>query len=252
MIKSIIKYISLIIGIILILNGIISAVIIPIHFGIVASFLLGVFVFLMFLFFNRIEEFIKTTRKGKVLFILFIIGIIFFIFTELIIIINEKRVYDEKSDVIIVLGAGLKGEKVSLTLYYRLEKALEYLEKYPDTYIVVSGGQGPNELISEAEAMRRVLMGNGVDEEKIIFEDKSTSTTENFKFSKKLLDEKFQGMEYTTCYTTNGFHIYRAGEIAEKQGLESHGLSAKDVWYMSLTNHIREFFAVMKWWVLGY
>jgi len=250
--KKIIRIIFLILGIILILNSIVSMILIPIHFGVTASLLIGIFLFFVFLYFNKITELIKNTKVGKTLFIFFIVGVCFFIFTESIIIFNEKREYNEKSDAIIVLGAGLLGDRVSLTLSYRLEKAIEYFKKYPDTYIVVSGGQGRNELIPEAIAMKKYLMQKGISEDKIIVEDKSTSTTENFKFSKRILDELFENKEYKVTYSTNGFHIYRAGKLAEKQGLTAYGLSAEDVWYMSITNHLREFFAVVKWWTLGY
>lgn len=250
--KNILKAICLITGLVLILNGLICIVISSINFGIIASILMGIFAFLVFLLFEKIEELIKTTIKGKVLFVFFAICLMFFIFTESVIIFSKVKLCNEEPNIIIVLGAGLKGDKISLTLYYRLLKGLEYLEKNPDAYIVVTGGMGAGETITEAEAMKAFLIRNGVSEEKIIYEDESTSTTENFKFTKKLLDEKFEGEEYDVCYTTNSFHVYRAGKIAERQGLIAYGIPARDVWYMSLTNHIREFFAVVKWWAFRY
>lgn len=82
-------------------------------------------------------------------------------------------------------AAPLRGERVSLTLKLRLDAALEYLEHSPNTAVIVSGGKGDGENISEAEAMKRYLVSHGVDEGRIITEDKSTSTWENFKFSKR-------------------------------------------------------------------
>ena len=96
-----------------------------------------------------------------------------------------------KEDAIIVLGAAVHGKTPSRTLRYRLKKAVDYHEQNPDAIIIVSGGQGAQEDISEAEAMKIYLVENGVASNKIIKEDKSTSTAENFKFSKEILDETF-------------------------------------------------------------
>ena len=93
-----------------------------------------------------------------------------------------------KEDAVIVLGAGLRGENLSLILRNRLDAAVEYYNENPEAVIVVSGGQGPDEDIPEAEAMERYLYEQGVPLNKIIKEDKSTSTEENFKFSKELLE----------------------------------------------------------------
>ena len=70
-----------------------------------------------------------------------------------------------------------------LTLARRLDAALAYLEENPKAYVVVSGGQGAGEDISEAEAMRRYLAARGIEESRILMEDKSMSTLENFLFS---------------------------------------------------------------------
>ena len=86
------------------------------------------------------------------------------------------RKADYGKDVLIVLGCAVRGERVSLTLKLRLDAALEYLEHSPNTAVIVSGGKGDGENISEAEAMKRYLAAHGVDESRIITEDKSTST----------------------------------------------------------------------------
>ena len=83
------------------------------------------------------------------------------------------------------LEQAVKATTPSLTLKSRLDTAIEYLNiTKDDTYIVVSGGQGNGENISEAKAMQRYLIQKGIEEEKIILEDKSTSTNENFKYSR--------------------------------------------------------------------
>lgn len=150
-------------------------------------------------------------------------------------------------DAVIVLGAGINGERITLPLYHRLTAAAGYYKKNPGAYIVVSGGQGAGESITEAEAMQRFLVENGIPEEKIIKEDNSATTRENFKLSKKILDKKF-GSEYKVCYITNSFHIYRAGLIARRNGLKSTHLHGTTDWYTVPSNYIRECAAVLFSW----
>ena len=154
-------------------------------------------------------------------------------------------------DAIIVLGAGIHGEQVSLTLRDRLNAAIACYEKNPDAILVVSGGQGRQEDISEALAMERYLIEHGVPADHIVKEDCSTSTAENFAFSKALLDERL-GDEYSVAYITNDFHILRAGQVASRQGLDhiTHAHS-NTVWYLVVPHCLRECVAVLWYWVSG-
>ena len=151
-------------------------------------------------------------------------------------------------DAVIVLGAGLEGETVTMPLYYRLDTAARYYEEIPDCVIVVTGGQGPYESITEALAMERFLVSRGVPADKIIKEEKATSTYENFVFSKELLDQKL-GEGYSACFITNKFHTYRAGCLAKIVGLNVTHEGAPMDWYLVPVMYLREFFAVVKMWV---
>lgn len=159
----------------------------------------------------------------------------------------ENVRYDE--DAVIVLGAGLRGEDVTVLLALRLDTAYEYWQRNPDAYIVVSGGQGADEVIPEALAMRNYLLRRGVPDEVIIMEDKSTSTRENFRFSKAILDKKLKS-GYKTAYVTTDFHSYRAGVIAAQEGLRSTHANSNLSWYLVPTNYLRESVGVIKLWTL--
>ena len=128
-------------------------------------------------------------------------------------------------------------------LAYRLDRAVEYHEKNPDAIIVVSGGKGTDEEISEALAMERYLSAKGVYSEKIIKEDKSTSTYENFAFSSKIIQQKL-GTDYSVAFITNKFHVYRAEKLAESVGLNAAHLGADIEWYNVPTNYMRELIAL--------
>ena len=156
---------------------------------------------------------------------------------------RDNATYTEET--VIVLGCGIRGERVSVGLAKRLDKAYEYYEKNSDVTIIVSGGQGPQEKISEALAMKRYLVDKGVPEEKIIMEDKSTSTIENFKYSHEIMKE--MGLpEDSVVFVTNAYHVYRGSYYAEKEGLTVNHLGTDIIWYTIPMNYFREIVAVLK------
>ncbi len=160
---------------------------------------------------------------------------------------NDNATYEEKT--VIVLGCGIRGERVSVGLAKRLNKAAEYHEKNPDAVIIVSGGQGPQEDISEALAMKRYLVEKGIDESKILMEDKSTSTITNFKYSHEImLAEELP--EDSVVFVTNGYHVYRGAYYAKEEGLTVTHLGTDIIWYTIPMNYMREMLAVMKMWLL--
>lgn len=160
---------------------------------------------------------------------------------------TDNADYSEKT--VIVLGCGIRGDRVSVGLAKRLNKAYEYHLENPDAVIIVSGGQGPQEKISEALAMKRYLVDKGVPEEKIIMEDKSTSTIENFKYSHEIMKE--MGLpEDSVVFVTNAYHVYRGSYYAEKEGLTVNHLGTDIIWYTIPMNYFREMIAVLKMWIL--
>ncbi|MDY4976499.1 MAG: YdcF family protein [Clostridia bacterium] len=159
---------------------------------------------------------------------------------------------DCREDAVIVLGAAIRGEDPSLPLADRLKKAVEYHRENPDALIVVSGGQGFQESISEAEAMERYLVKKGVPRELILKEEQAASTYENFLYSKQLLDRTFSGKNYRIAYITNDFHCYRAGQVARLAGFsDSTRLHTSTSWYTLTIHYFRECAAVAKVWVMG-
>lgn len=154
-----------------------------------------------------------------------------------------------KEDAVVVLGAAVNGTRVSRSLAHRLDAAAEYARKNPKAAIIVSGGKGPQEAVTEAYAMEQYLLDKGIAPERIIKEEKATSTFENFQFSKAILDSRFKN-EYDCVYVTSGYHLYRAGKIAEQAGMKAEGLGAVTEWYYLPSAYMRESLAVMKFWIL--
>ncbi len=152
-------------------------------------------------------------------------------------------------DAVIVLGAGVNGETPSAALWSRIRAAEDYLQKHPEVPVVLSGGQGPGESISEAEAMRRALWGGDEAENaRFLLEDRSANTAQNFAFSKALLEEYGLDTETATvAVVTNDFHCFRAHMIAQKQGLNIIDVPAELPWWWLTANYyLREAFAVVK------
>ena len=149
-------------------------------------------------------------------------------------------------DYVIIHGAGIKKDgTVTKLLADRCDKAIEIYRKDPTSpYLVPSGGQGSDEVCSEAEAMRKYLVSQGIPEDKILLEDKSKTTMENVTFSKNLI-EKRPGRKYTALVTSN-YHIYRAMRYAKRAQLKAVGIGSRVAPYYYPSALIREFVAVHK------
>lgn len=144
----------------------------------------------------------------------------------------------------VLLGCKVNGTEPSLMLTRRLEAAYGYLSENPDTYIVVSGGKGKGEDISEAECMKNYLEKRSIQSERIIMEDRSTDTFENLNYSKKILDDMGAGDEIVII--TDSFHQLRASMIASKTGLKTSSVSSQTPLYLLPTYWVREWFGVVE------
>jgi uncharacterized SAM-binding protein YcdF (DUF218 family) len=152
------------------------------------------------------------------------------------------------ADYIIILGARVKGEIPSLALQYRIDAAANYMKKNKETIAIASGGQGPGEDITEAEAIKRGLLKHGVDGNRIILEDKSTDTVENITFSKKLIPDHLE----TGLIVSNDFHLYRAKSIAKDQGLSLQGIPAETPTIAIPKSYLREYLAITKYYLVTF
>jgi uncharacterized SAM-binding protein YcdF (DUF218 family) len=151
-------------------------------------------------------------------------------------------------DFIIVLGSGLIHDKVPPLLASRINKAIEFYGKQatvttPPT-IIFSGGKGSDENLAEAEAMQNYALEKGIPLEQTIKEDRSTNTYENMLFSKKIMDN-LHGANYNSIFTTNNFHLFRAGLYAKQAGLNSQGIGSKTAFYYWPNAMIREYIALV-------
>ncbi len=243
--KKIIKVLLIISGSLLVFNALLMSVMSNINAGIIAELLLGTVILLYGILLEKLVP--KIPKWLRAVFWCSVCTVTVFVTVLLGLGVTDTVTGNE--DAVIVLGSGIRGELLTVGLKNRLDCAVEMYKDNPDIIIVVSGGQGPQEDITEALAMERYLLSRSIPQQNIIKEEQATSTYENFVYSKQLLD-KTLGKNYKAAYVTNDYHIYRAGSLARIAGFgdltHSHSTT---VWYTVIPSCMRECMAVVKLWI---
>lgn len=222
-------------------------------FGIIFLFCIFQWVLSIFLFKKLHHKtnkslFLKINKLIKYSIILFFVS---FVIIQIILVntmLQSTKEPKNNVDAVIILGAGLRGETLSNTLYERLQTGREFLLNNKDVPVIVSGGQGEGEDIPEAVAMGRFLIENGINKNRIYFDKTSTTTLENLSNSKSILKRNGLNGERTLIVTSN-YHVYRALLIGNDLGLECIGLGSTSPFFITANYLIREYFAVVKTWV---
>lgn len=147
---------------------------------------------------------------------------------------------------IMVLGAQIYSEDhVSISLKGRLVAAEKYLEENPEAAVFVTGGQGSNEPCPEAHAERKYLLKQGFSEDRIIVEDKSTTTRQNMENSLAIAKE--HGIEPSFGIVTQSFHMFRSLKLAEEVGITAYPVVAETDKYLFPSYYGRELLSLTKW-----
>lgn len=154
------------------------------------------------------------------------VGILIFGITEAIILQASTGEPEESCEYIVILGAKVNGTSPSLSLQDRIYAARDYLNAHPQVTAVLSGGQGPDEGISEAQCMYQELTALGIPEHRLWLEDKATSTWENLTFSLDLIEEKTGSRPDTLGILSSEYHLYRASLFADDCGVKAVGIPA--------------------------
>lgn len=176
-------------------------------------------------------------------------SILFFVSVEGYILYQGQQQDTASQSTAIVLGAQLNGRSISRLLRYRLDAAVEFANINPESYIIVSGGKGAGEEISEASAMRIYLIEHGVAQERILIEDKSTNTLENIQYSARILDQhKELKSNQEITIISNSFHLARAKLIAQRSNVakKCYTYRAKTDLDLAPVFYVREFFGFCK------
>lgn len=213
-----------------------------------------VFVLLSFHFLHFLSK--KRPHFAKVLRRILTVGLCVLLvvaaITEGFILHTSKGSQATESDYLIVLGAGVNGTVPSLSLRERLDAAYDYLTQHPNTICVVSGGQGNGEDITEAVCMYDYLTRRGISRERILLEDKATSTQENLLFSKAVIAADAGAPPKRVAILSAEYHLFRAKLMAQDQGLEPILIPAKTSWLsLRINYYLREIAGVWFYLIFG-
>ncbi len=166
-----------------------------------------------------------------------------FLFAQGLVISGFFPTGERNLDYILVLGAQIREDGPSVVLRQRLDTAVDYLNENPETKCIVSGGQGHNESMTEAQGMKIYLTQHGIAEDRILTEDRSENTVLNIRNSMCLFDAE----EDRVGIVTSDFHMYRSTHIAKKQGVRKiYQLPASSTPLYLPNNAVRDAFGIMK------
>jgi len=151
-------------------------------------------------------------------------------------------------DYIIVLGCWIKNGQVTPILARRIDKAIAFYNRQKEEgnkppKLVLSGGLGPDETRSEAEAMQAYALGKGIPKEHLLLEPRSSNTAENMRFSKEIINADSENKSYNCIFATNNYHLLRANVFAGRAGLKIDGIGAKTAFYYLPNAILREYIA---------
>lgn len=221
--------------------------------GIILSFfLVGAEVFLILMDRHEIESFKKFVAYE--VFSNAFAGFYLYFECMLIGIIISKIVVSQYKpsadmDFMLVLGCAMKQDGTPTPLLKgRIDRAVEVRnaqlkESGKDLTFILSGGQGPDEPIAESECMKNYLLSLGIPEDIIVEENRSTTTMENMRFSKEIMQSI--DPDGKIAFSTTQFHVFRSGLCARRAKMRAVGVGAKTKWYYWPNANVREFVALI-------
>lgn len=232
------------------------------------GFILGIFMCLAALFPNCVSAFLQNTRLIDVhhwtgtgrfigMFIENTCSILVVYFDCILIgsivlgVVAARHVPSFDKDFIIIHGCQIRKDgTLTKLLQSRADRAIEFAKMQKestgkDIVFIPSGGKGSDEIISEAKAISNYLLETGIPEDRILVEDRSTSTYENIKYSVELVEKKTGTKDSKIALSTTNYHVFRSGLIASEMGYNIEGIGSKTKRYFWINAFIREFIATL-------
>lgn len=156
---------------------------------------------------------------------------------------------ERNKDYIVILGCGIAKDGSLLPLLRdRVDRAIMFYQRQLEetgkkAVFVPSGGKGADEVISEAEAMKRYLISKGFSEEQILTEEESKNTRQNMQFSKQKIEKNHPDAK--AAFSTTNYHVFRIGMLARSVGFVADGMGSRTKWYFGPNAFVREFVGLM-------
>lgn len=223
------------------------------HIGNVTGFAVAGMLFLYGIRMESLRVFLThiwNHREGRIILSVFltVAGIILFlVILESFVMVRAAGNRPQKPVTAVVLGCSVKGMRPCTILVERMDAAAEYLKKNPAAQAVLSGGKGDGEDISEAECMFRYLTAKGIAPERLIKEERSTSTKENLAFTREIM--RGQGLKPEIAVITSEFHAYRGAMFAKDAGFIAYSVPARTFWLYFPAYYVRELYGILYYWL---
>lgn len=205
-------------------------------------------------FLNRLVDlFIRLTQSGKgkavlTVFLALVISFCTVFFITLSQVVKHSKYTAENQSTVIVLGCQIRGSVPSSTLRARCIVASNYMKEHPDAVAIATGGQGPDEDLSEGQCIYNLMTQDyGIDGSRIFIEDKSTNTDQNVLNAKKIIDDN--GLSDNVAVATSEYHQYRAAMICKKNRLTASSIPSGSSKRAKPTFFTREVFGVWVQWI---
>lgn len=176
--------------------------------------------------------------------VLIALGLVLFLLLALMF-LSAAFIKRGKADYLFVLGAASAGRKMSATMRSRADAAIKLLKENPGCRAVLCGGKAKGEQVSEAELMREYLVSKGVDEHRLLLEDASVNTAQNFRLAREKLFPASCGEQI--LIVTSVYHLFRARLLARKAGFSAYGLPVFRPLDILLNNALREAGSLVKY-----
>jgi uncharacterized SAM-binding protein YcdF (DUF218 family) len=211
----------------------------------------GAILILLGVAYNKLISFLSNHNTLKIIAIVIIVLAVIFVgvfLGTLSSIVSASQYSADNQTTVIVLGCRVRGDVPSLQLSKRCSEATKYLEEHPDAVAILSGGQGADENISEADCMYGLITDAGIESDRLYIENKSTSTDENIELSKEIIENN--SLSKDIVIVTSDYHLKRAEMICKKNGLNAVSIPAHSSFYSLPTFYTREVFGVWAQWIL--
>ena len=188
----------------------------------------------------------------RVFTILLVLGLLVVGVTEGLILHASRGDPEKNCAYMVVLGAKVRPDGPSVSLWDRIYGAQAYLLEHPEVIAVVSGGQGADEPMTEAQCMYDALVALGISPDRIWMEDQASSTWENLNFSLNLIEEKTGTRPTEIGVLSSEYHLFRASLFAKACDVGFIGIPARTSRTSQLVNHcMREVAGVWHYILLG-
>ena len=238
------------------------------NIGTATGILISLFLLCYGIFFGRMNRRALILWNGRkthwicVFLLVLVLIMIMTVLAETFLMIHSALHTPPQNTTAVVLGCSVKGTKPSRILEERIDAAYDYLSVNKDAVCILSGGRGPGEDITEAQCMYNYLTENGVDggrlileetatrlfhntdiENRLILEERSTTTEENLKYTGEILKDR--GLDMTVTLVTSEFHEYRANQMAARLGMKSYSTPAHTFFVYFPTYYVRELYGIL-------